>query len=198
MNLVNNAEGSYYVLDHAPWYAAILCVCSWWKPLTALFVHFTVIRDGLTLADLVMPFFLFIVGSSIALAYTRRLERGASKWDLFKKAAIRTLKVLSTHGSISLALSVLIQSLYTYLQLFGLAYFLHLPKWDLMRLRIPGVLQRIAFCYFLSCVIYIFVPVRKVIIRITISPYITYLNLIPTIRTKEALSDLSLHICGTG
>jgi heparan-alpha-glucosaminide N-acetyltransferase len=39
MMLVNNSGGSYYILDHAPW-------------------------DGVTIADFVMPSFLFIVGGA--------------------------------------------------------------------------------------------------------------------------------------
>lgn len=50
-------------------------------------------RDGVTIADFVMPVFLFIVGASIALAFSKLIESGTSKWELFKKAIIRALKV---------------------------------------------------------------------------------------------------------
>ena len=35
--------------------------------------------NGCTITDLVFPFFLFIVGVSIALAYSKRMEAGAPK-----------------------------------------------------------------------------------------------------------------------
>ena len=109
MNLVNNAEGSFYILDHSPW-------------------------DGITIADFVMPFFLFIVGMSISLAYKGPLSRGAPKFDMFKKAATRTIK----------------------LYLIFLA--LKLPNMNLKRLRVLGVLPRIAICYIIATCTAIFIP----------------------------------------
>ena len=44
MILVDNAGGIFPAINHSPW-------------------------DGLTLADFVMPFFLFMVGVSLALVY---------------------------------------------------------------------------------------------------------------------------------
>ncbi|MDQ3586562.1 MAG: DUF5009 domain-containing protein, partial [Acidobacteriota bacterium] len=38
---------------------------------------------GWTPTDLVFPFFLFIVGVSITLAFARRVERGGSNRDLY-------------------------------------------------------------------------------------------------------------------
>src|SRR5690349_21612672 len=69
MILVNSPgnETTYAPLDHAPW-------------------------NGLTPTDLVFPFFVFIVGVSLAFSFSKRLERGEEKTQLllqvFKRTAI--------------------------------------------------------------------------------------------------------------
>ena len=87
---------------------------------------------GLTPTDLVFPFFLFIVGVSITLALGRRAERGGSKRDLYLKIARRTLIIF--------ALGLVLAGF---------------PRYELSTLRIPGVLQRIAVCYFIASVIFL-------------------------------------------
>lgn len=112
MNLVNNAadEKGYAILDHAPW-------------------------NGLTIADFVMPFFLFMVGASTAFAYQRPLEAGVSKLELTWKALKRSLKLF----------------------IIGMAIGNSLP-WNLAHIRIMGVLQRIGVCYFIVSLCVIFIP----------------------------------------
>lgn len=87
---------------------------------------------GWTPTDLIFPFFLFIVGVSITLAFsTRKLEQTPSK-DLYRKIARRTFL------------------------LFALGLFLSgFPFYDLTSIRIPGVLQRIAVCYFFASLIFL-------------------------------------------
>src|SRR5512145_3207133 len=68
MVLVNNPgtwEHIYWPLGHASWHG--------WTP-----------------TDLVFPFFLFIVGVAIALAFGRRVEEGTVKRDLYLKVLKRT------------------------------------------------------------------------------------------------------------
>ena len=48
---------------------------------------------GITPTDLVFPFFLFIVGVSIAIAYTKRLKAGTPKGRLIAKILRRTLTI---------------------------------------------------------------------------------------------------------
>ena len=82
---------------------------------------------GLTPTDLVFPFFLFIVGVSIVLAYTKRLGKGDTPQSMHAKILKRTAVI------------------------FGLGIFLALfPEFDFTDIRIPGVLQRIAIV-FLVC-----------------------------------------------
>ncbi len=87
---------------------------------------------GWTLADLVFPSFLFIVGVSAAVSFGRRLEAGEDKRSLHLKIIRRSL--------ILFALGLLLNGF---------------PYYDLTVLRIPGVLQRIAICYLACAVIFI-------------------------------------------
>jgi predicted acyltransferase len=69
MTLVNNPgtwSAIYWPLEHAEW-------------------------NGWTPTDLVFPFFLFIVGASITLAFGRRLEDGAPRRPLYWKVVKRSL-----------------------------------------------------------------------------------------------------------
>jgi predicted acyltransferase len=94
-------------------------------------------RNGVTIADFVMPTFLFIVGASIAIAFNGALEREESKAALLKRAFVRTCK------------------------LFAMGLFLqggNFPYFDLSTLRVMGVLQRIAICYFIVSALFIFAP----------------------------------------
>ena len=110
MILVNNPgtwSSIYWPLRHAEWHG--------WTP-----------------TDLVFPFFLFIVGVAITLAFGNRVERGGSKRDLYMKVVKRTLII------------------------FGIGLFLNaFPYFGLSDLRIPGVLQRIAVCYFFASIIFL-------------------------------------------
>lgn len=87
---------------------------------------------GWTPTDLIFPFFLFIVGVAIPLAFARRLEESGSQCDLYLKIIRRSLII------------------------FALGIFLAgFPFFDFANLRIPGVLQRIAVCYFVASLIFL-------------------------------------------
>jgi predicted acyltransferase len=84
--------------------------------------------NGFTPTDMIFPFFLFIVGVSIPLALGARIHRGEE--GLPRRVLRRSLVI------------------------FGLGLLLHaLPFFHLATLRIPGVLQRIAVCYFLAALL---------------------------------------------
>ena len=51
--------------------------------------------NGITPTDLVFPFFIFIVGVSIALVYTKRLESGASVKDQYSKLIVRSFLIFA-------------------------------------------------------------------------------------------------------
>jgi predicted acyltransferase len=88
--------------------------------------------NGLTPADLVFPTFVFVVGASIVFAFDTRMARGASHaemaWHTFRRAGILFLLGIVANG---------------------------FPFFNLVHLRIYGVLQRIAFCYLLAGLFYL-------------------------------------------
>lgn len=94
--------------------------------------------NGCTPTDLVFPFFLFIVGVSIAYALHTKKQDPAARPALRKKILVRTLI------------------------LFGLGLFLSLfPGFDFTTVRIPGVLQRIAVVYMLAAFLFLRLTPRK-------------------------------------
>ena len=102
---------------------------------------------GWTPTDLIFPFFLFIVGVAVAFAYTKRLARGADRTVLVGKASRRTA-VLFGLGLFMAAFPIV-----TFSPEFGLVS-------DMFSLRIMGVLQRIAVCYFAVTLLFLYTPVR--------------------------------------
>ncbi len=90
--------------------------------------------NGCTPTDLVFPFFVFIVGMSLVFSLDRKLEQGASIDNLFNPILKRTVI------------------------LFGIGLLLNgFPYYHLSTLRILGVLQRIALCYFFAACLYLVV-----------------------------------------
>jgi predicted acyltransferase len=87
---------------------------------------------GWTPTDWVFPFFLFIVGVSVTLALSRRAEQGGPQRDLYLKIARRTLVIY--------ALGLLLAGF---------------PFFDFSNIRVTGVLNRIAVCYFFAAVIFL-------------------------------------------
>uniref|UniRef100_A0A3Q3J448 Heparan-alpha-glucosaminide N-acetyltransferase catalytic domain-containing protein n=1 Tax=Monopterus albus TaxID=43700 RepID=A0A3Q3J448_MONAL len=104
MVFVNYGGGGYWFFQHAPW-------------------------NGLTVADLVMPWFVFIIGTSVVLAFRSMQRRGINRLQLLRKISWRTVVLL----------------------LLGFCFLNYSPRdgplsWSW--LRIPGVLQRLGFTYF--------------------------------------------------
>ena len=118
MTLVNNPgtwSAIYSPLKHAEWH-------------------------GITPTDYIFPFFLFIVGIAIPLAFGKRLEQGVTP-NVY-------LKILRRAALIFL------------LGLFLAAF----PFFDFANLRIPGVLQRIAVCYLIASIIFLHADWKKLTI----------------------------------
>lgn len=88
--------------------------------------------DGLTPTDLVFPFFLFIVGVSIALAYSRRREAGGDKKEMYRKILIRSLKIYAVGMILNL-----------------------IPDFNFIDLRWTGVLHRIAVVFFVCAILFL-------------------------------------------
>lgn len=50
--------------------------------------------DFMTIADFIAPAFLFIVGAAIPFAFHKRLDRGASWWQLWRHILVRTAELM--------------------------------------------------------------------------------------------------------
>ena len=89
--------------------------------------------NGASLTDFIFPFFIFIVGVSVALSYSRQIAAEKSRKEMVKKILIRGLKIY----------------------LIGL--FLHyLPELDFTRINLFGVLQRIAAVFITCALLFIY------------------------------------------
>jgi len=108
MIFVNYGGGGYWFFGHSKW-------------------------NGLTFADLVFPWFIWIMGTAMALSFNSLESRRARKVEILAKVIRRSII------------------------LFGLGLFLN-NGWDLDHWRIPGVLQRFGISYFFVSMIIMFVP----------------------------------------
>lgn len=102
-----------------------------WSAVYAPFLHAK--WHGYTPTDLVFPFFLFIVGTSIVFAYKNKVADS----NTYKKIAVRTLKLIG-------------------LGLFLGAFTLSFPFFkDFADIRFPGVLQRIGVVFFFASILFL-------------------------------------------
>ena len=115
MILVNSPgnQTSYWWLEHSSW-------------------------DGCTLADLVFPFFLFIVGVSLAFSFANAKHQGIPRTELIIKITKRSIIIF----------------------LLGLLLNAFPDHFDFTTIRYYGVLQRIAVCYFIAALLFISVSAR--------------------------------------
>lgn len=125
VNTPGSWSNTYAILLHAPW-------------------------NGWTFADLVFPFFLWIVGVAMTFSFDARRRKGATDADLMKGVLKRS------------ALLFLLGLAYNTFP-FGLIPG-HVVDWA--HVRIPGVLQRIAICYALGSLIYLKTDLRGRLIAI--------------------------------
>lgn len=102
MIFVNYGGGQYWFFKHSPW-------------------------NGLTVADLVFPWFLWIMGASMAISLRSQLRSSVSRKHLFLRVLQRSVTLV--------ALGVILNSSGE-------------NKNSIKKLRLPGVLQRIGLAYF--------------------------------------------------
>eukprot|EP01116_Phalansterium_solitarium_P005045 TRINITY_DN1632_c0_g2_i2.p1 TRINITY_DN1632_c0_g2~~TRINITY_DN1632_c0_g2_i2.p1 ORF type:complete len:591 (-),score=-20.79 TRINITY_DN1632_c0_g2_i2:219-1991(-) len=112
MIFVNYGGGRYWYFNHSAW-------------------------NGLTVADLVFPWFIFIMGAAIPMAFGA-LERNRTPRHLVLYKIVRRSIIL-----------------------FCLGMFLINNGYDLDHWRVPGVLQRFAVSYLAVSLIVVFVPSQK-------------------------------------
>ena len=136
--------------------------------------------NGWTPTDLIFPFFLFIVGVSISLSLGKRLSSEKADRSVYLKIIRR--------AALLFAIGVLLNALPLY------DFAKH--EWiDLSTLRIMGVLQRIAICYFFSSFIFILTDWRQQLI-ISIGLLIIYWAAMSWIEVPECLrTSVDLKPC---
>ena len=116
-----------------------------WKSLYSPLEHAK--WHGLTPTDLVFPFFLFAVGNAMAFVMPRLQEAGDSAF--WKKILTRTLLILA----IAMFLNWFPFVQWQNDELVFKGWTWTRDNGELAGVRIPGVLQRIALCYFFASVI---------------------------------------------
>jgi predicted acyltransferase len=123
---------------------------------------------GLTPTDLIFPFFIFIVGVSIALAYSKRLASGVPKKPMYRKILFRALKIF----------------------LVGLLLWLF-PKFDFDNIRYAGVLQRIAIVFFASALLFLNTrwKTQAIVATVLLAGYWLAMILIPTPGYEEPMLE---------
>ncbi len=143
---------------------------------------------GLTPTDLIFPFFLFIVGTS--MAFSSRTSANATNEEAGKNERFAWLGSVVRRSAVLIALGLM-------LNLAGpvLDALLH-GKWSAFAsTRLPGVLQRIGLCYFAAAVVVRLVGVRWQIVLggLTLAVYGLLLSLGPGLvhSTSPLLDPLS-------
>ena len=116
--------------------------------------------EGFHFYDLIFPMFVFIVGVSIVFALSKRATesgRGAATAQIFRRAAILYLLGLFTYD--------------------GLA-----EGWE--RVRLLGVLQRIAICYFFTAIAFLYLK-PKALVALCVSLLVGYWAMMTFIPVPE-------------
>ena len=136
-----------------------------WSAVYAPFLHAE--WHGYTPTDLVFPFFLFIVGTSIVFSYQNKVADSST----YKKITVRTLKLIG-------------------LGLFLGAFLISPPFFkDFENIRFPGVLQRIGVVFFFASILFLNFN-WKALIGITVTLLIGYWLLMTVIPVEGVASTL--------
>lgn len=128
-----------------------------WSNVYAPFLHAK--WHGYTPTDLVFPFFLFIVGTSIVFAYQNKVPNAGT----YKKISIRSLKLIG-------------------LGLFLGAFTISFPFIkEFAAIRFPGVLQRIGVVFFFAAILFLNLNWKKLVAvaAILLLGYWAMMTLIP-------------------
>jgi len=129
--------------------------------------------NGLSPTDLIFPFFIFIVGVSIVLAYTKRLQSGADKKVMHKKIIIRSIKIFFV----------------------GILLWLF-PKFDFETIRYAGILQRIAIVFLVSALLFLNSKwkTQAIVAVVLLLAYWLLMVLIPTPGYSKAMLEPGINL----
>ncbi|QJR80479.1 DUF5009 domain-containing protein [Alteromonas pelagimontana] len=105
---------------------------------------------GWTLADLVFPFFIFIMGVSAALSLPKQVASGKSAIQVINQAAIRAGKLFS--------LGLLLALFYYNFHVVDYSWW----HQQVVELRVFGVLQRLGLVFFITAVCVVWLSARMI------------------------------------
>ena len=148
VNFPGSEEHVYFTLRHSRW-------------------------NALSVTDNVAPFFLFVIGVSIVLAYSKKMEDGTSKASLHKKIILRSLKI------------------------FAVGMFLNLmPDFDFSSIRWTGTLHRIAIVFLVCALLYLHTNWKQQawIAAVLLVAYWLVLTCIPTPGTGKVMLEPGINI----
>ena len=129
--------------------------------------------NALSFTDNIAPIFLFVIGVSITLAYTRRLKDGSPRGSLYRKIIFRSLKI------------------------FAVGMFLNLmPDFNFSDVRWTGTLHRIAFVFLFCAVIFLNTNWKQQawIAAILLTGYWLLLTLVPTPGAGKVMLEPGVNI----
>lgn len=129
--------------------------------------------NALSFTDTIAPVFLFVIGVSITLAYTRRLKDGSPKGSLYRKILFRSLKI------------------------FAVGMFLNLmPDFNFSDVRWTGTLHRIAFVFLFCALIFLNTNWKQQawIAAILLTGYWLLLTLAPTPGAGKVMLEPGVNI----
>lgn len=128
--------------------------------------------EGINFYDIVFPLFLFLVGSSIVFSMSKAINYSTEK-QLFSRILQRTLLLF----------------------ILGIIYNGGL-KYGLDEMRIMGVLQRIALCYFFTSILVLFFSLRGLIVTfftILLGYWVAFLLIpVPGVESGQYLEGMNL------
>ena len=148
VNFPGSEENVYFTLRHSTW-------------------------NALSFTDNVAPFFLFVIGVSIALAYSKKLHDGTSKASLHKKIIFRSLKIFAIGMLLNL-----------------------MPDFDFSSIRWTGTLHRIAIVFLFCALLYLHTHWKQQawIAAILLIAYWLVLTCIPTPGTGSVMLEPGINI----
>ena len=129
--------------------------------------------NALSFTDTIAPVFLFVIGVSVTLAYTRRLKDGSPKGSLYRKILFRSLKI------------------------FAVGMFLNLmPDFNFSDVRWTGTLHRIAFVFLFCALIFLNTNWKQQawIAAILLTGYWLLLTLAPTPGAGKVMLEPGVNI----
>ncbi len=154
--------------------AAARALCGWWgtPPAMALQEQFEHVDwQGFRFYDLIFPLFLFLVGVVLPFSLRKYQAEGHPRGDALIRTARRVVLLF----------------------LLGLVYN-GLLRFHFDTLRVAGVLQRIAVCYGIAALIYLFTTVRLPVVTLVVilAGYWALLTFVPAPESHRA-GDFSIE-----